>query len=49
MQLGALLGPLALHHLGQPVDDDVEKAADEQAQHATDRGLQPQRLQHQTT
>ncbi len=32
-QLDGLGAPLALQHDGQPVDDDVEKAADHQPQH----------------
>ncbi len=32
-ELGALLAPLPLEHDRQPVDDDIQEAADEQPQH----------------
>src|SRR5437868_5707600 len=36
-QLGPLLRPSALQHFGQPMDDDVQEAADEQTDERRDR------------
>ncbi len=41
VQLGALAPPLAVQDDGQPVDDDVEKAADQQAEHQAGTDKQP--------
>jgi hypothetical protein len=44
-----LLRPLALHHFGQSVDDDIQKAAEQQAQNTRNGGLCPEIHAHQTT
>jgi len=43
-ELGALRGPASLQDLRQPVDDDVEEAADAQADHGG-RGQRDRRIE----